>query len=363
MAASNAYFWTAHGWDGSMQMMERSRPYSLRLPSHHRVRTFSGSALTTVIITVQGVMAIKTLIDGLTGSGVTYSQTINVGSIFYPLAVFGLLRISAAMWLTDDYLYHGDIDTLRTNTSSMSDVIPSKADPSLVEVRAQTTMSLLEPTESYSPEQFHRTNSWRSIIFRIVYLVPVCCLLAICFIYMVPRSADDSSLSATTFVMVLFYTIFLSVSVFVLGFYFLKGHSTSSIIPCCNAIWYKIYSAILIALTLVLVIISTLETRKSPCGSYTTYPNDFLVDYEVCPHGLPVLPDHPQIIGKTQVPFGLAILHGIDANDTIDVRLTDEMKVVVSSFQGMCFGTAIANSTNGAPVEPLNDTYVPTTYL
>ncbi|KAH6704371.1 hypothetical protein BKA61DRAFT_618493 [Leptodontidium sp. MPI-SDFR-AT-0119] len=163
-------------FDGSLQMLERSRVYCLRQPTHHRVRLFSGSTLTTLIITIQGVMAIKTLIDGVGGS---YAYTINISSIFYPLAVFGLLRIFAAMWLTDDYLYYGNIDSLRTSTTYASDIASSKDEPALIEVRAQTTMSLLDSNMSFASDRFHRTNSWRGILFRIIYLVPVCCLLAI----------------------------------------------------------------------------------------------------------------------------------------------------------------------------------------
>ena len=360
MAASNAYFWTTQGWDGSIRMMERSQMYSIRLPAHHRVRLFSGSTLTTVIITIQGVMAVKTLIDGTTKGG--YALTINISSIFYPLAVFGLLRIFAALWLTDDYLYYGDIDSLRTSTGSLSDASVPKEEPSVVEVRAQTTMSLLGPAESISSERFHRTDSWRAIIFRILYLVPVCCLLAICLIYIIPTKVKGD-MTVTTFLMVLFYTSFLAVSALLYGFYFLSGHSTSSIIPCFNAIWYKIYTVMLMALTLVLVILACLETRRTPCGAYTTYPSDFVVDANVCPGGFVVLPDHPQILGSVQVPFGLAKFSAINANNTINVDSTDNMKVVVASFQGICFGDALSNASDGAPVEALNNTFVPTTYL
>jgi hypothetical protein len=364
MAASNAYFWTAQGWDGSPEIMERSRAYAYRLPPHHRVRLFSGSALMTVIITVQGVMAIKTLVGGLDGTDAAYSLSINIGSIFYPLAVLGLLRIFAGMWLTDDYLYLGDIESVRTNTNSSVNVTASKEDPSLLEVQAQTTMSLLDSTEFHSSERFHGIKSWRALIFRALYLVPICCLLAICLIYLVPNSAGNSKLSTTTFLMVLFYLTWLAASAIIYAFYFLSGHSTSSIIPCCNAIWYKIYTTTLMALTLVLVIMACLETRKSPCGTYTTYPSDFLVDLSICPHGTAVLGDHPRYLGElVKVPFGIAQLTSINEDNTVNAISTNETKTIVVSFEGMCFGSFLGNASNGAPVEPVNNTFVPTTYF
>ena len=363
MAASNAYFWTALGWDGSLDMMERSRAYSLRLPTHHRVRMFSGSTLISIIITVQGAMAIKTLIGGITGADASYPATVNISSIFYPLAVFSLLRISAAMWLTDDYLYYGDIDSIMPTTSHLSDLKVSNEDISSVDVRAHTTMGLLDSTESLSSEQFHQTNTWRAIIFRIVYLAPICCLLVMCLLYIIPEKLSGSYLTVTTFLMVLFYATFLTASTFLFGFYFLSDRSTSSIIPCCNAMWYKVYTAILMTLTLILVIIACLETRKTPCGVYTTYPRDWASDSSVCLDGIPILANQATEPGVPRVPwFGLAQLVTINSNGTIGQNSTDARTVLVGGFEGMCFGSAVGNSSIGAPVEPLNDTFVPATY-
>lgn len=350
MAASNAYFWTPQGWDGSLQMLERSRVCLLRRPNHHRVRLFSGSTLTTIIITIQGVLAIKTLVDGVVGS---YALTINISSIFYPLAVFGLLRIFAAMWLTDDYLYYGIIDSLGTSTTSASDITSAKYEPHLVEVRAQTTMSLLDTHDSASLERFHRVNSWRGILFRIIYLAPVSCLVAICLIYLIPthgRSVD----SLTTFLMVLFYAFFLAGSVFLYGFYFLSGRSTNSIIPCHNMLWYKIYTCTVMAFMAVLFILAGLETRKAPCGQYTTYPRDLITDLELCPSGYPVAADLPT------GAFGVAEHAVINANGTINKISTDEslMKPVVIEFTGLCFGDFPNIPGPETVLEPLNDTFI-----
>ncbi|KAL5317910.1 hypothetical protein ACEPPN_015012 [Leptodophora sp. 'Broadleaf-Isolate-01'] len=356
MAASNAYFWTNQGWDGSLQMLKRSRAYCLRQPTHHRVRLLSGSTLTTLIITIQGVMAIKTLIDGVGGS---YAYTINISSIFYPLAVFGLLRIFAAMWLTDDYLYYGNIDSLRTSTTYASDIASSKDEPALIEVRAQTTMSLLDSSnESFASDRFHRTNSWRGILFRIIYLVPICCLLAICFVYLIPAHGGLAA-SLTTFLMVLFYAFFLAGSMFLYGFYFLSGRSTNSIIPCHNTVWYKIYSGMVMAFMFVLVILACLETRKSPCGVYTTYPRDLLTDWALCPGSAPLVANQPTDNFRVN-GFGLVEHVTINANGTANATLTDEslIKAVVVPFTGLCFGTAPQLPDVETVLLPLNDTFI-----
>ena len=355
MAASNTYFWTPQGWDGSVQMLERSRAYLLRRPTHHRVRLFSGSTLTTIIITIQGIMAIKTLIDGVVGSN--YALTINISSIFYPLAVFGLLRIFAAMWLTDDYLYFGEIDGFGTSQTSSSDITASKENPPLVEVSAQTTMGLLDVHESFVSERFHRTDSWRAILFRIIYLVPVCCLLAICLVYLLPAHGRSTD-SLTTFLMVLFYSFFLAGSVLVYGYYFLRGRSTNSIIPCCNTIWYKIYTGLIMAFMVVLIILACLETRMSPCGVYTTYPRDLVTDSVLCPHGIPMAATQPNLYTSL---FGLADNVMMNANGTASSTFnngTAATQPVVVPFTGICFGDVPHPANSETVLVPLNDTLI-----
>src|ERR1700761_5036502 len=55
MAASNAVFWTGNSWDGSEEMMNRSRKFCTRLPNHNRINFLSASAAKTLIVTLQGV--------------------------------------------------------------------------------------------------------------------------------------------------------------------------------------------------------------------------------------------------------------------------------------------------------------------
>lgn len=57
----------------------------------------------TTIVTRQGVAALSSLSKGIFGRG-SYDYT-GLDGIFFPLAILGLLRICAAPWLTEDFLY------------------------------------------------------------------------------------------------------------------------------------------------------------------------------------------------------------------------------------------------------------------
>lgn len=354
MAASNAYFWTAQGWDGSVAMMEKSRPFALRLPPHHHIRLVSGSAVTSLIVTLQGVMAIKTLVNGTTStSSGNFSTTISISSIFYPLAFFGLLRLFAALWLTDDYLYYGDIENWRNSPAASSYATASKEPPN-VEIRRQTTMALLEPEHDLSSDRFHPTNSWRGIMFRIVYLVPICCLMAICLVYVVPGHGS-SEFSLTTLLVVVFYLTFLVASLFLYGFYFLAGRTTSTIIPCATSLWYKIYTAILMALMLVLVIIACLETRITPCGLYTTYPDKPIYDISIC-SGYPI--GTGPLAENLPLEFTAIQAHVPVVNGSAEFLSfnTSSVKNVIVGFKGFCLGNFDDNGAIVNDISLLNGT-------
>jgi hypothetical protein len=307
--------------------------------------------LTTLIVTIQGVMALKNLIDGVSASS-SYGATLSISSIFYPLAFFGLLRLFAAMWLTDDYLYIGNVDgiRLRNATTSSSDVPTPKEEPPLVEVRACTTTGLLDSTDSFSSEKFHRADSWQAIIFRIVYLLPICGLLAICLLYIIPMGFD-TEYTLTTLLVILFYASFLIGSLFLFGFYFLSGRTTSSIIPCCNTIWYKLYSCLVMGLMSVLLIFACLQTRATPCGLYTTYPNSPLYDAAIC-GGIPL---GIAAINLTTIGGYIPIENG-----SADFLSTDQSKseFVAFAFDGWCKGKILDNGTIANAVASLNSSII-----
>src|SRR5277367_2553000 len=59
MAAANAVFWTGEvsKWDGSKEIMIKSRKFCTRLPSGPRIPLMSASAMKTLIVTMQGIQA------------------------------------------------------------------------------------------------------------------------------------------------------------------------------------------------------------------------------------------------------------------------------------------------------------------
>ncbi|EHK18148.1 uncharacterized protein TRIVIDRAFT_226259 [Trichoderma virens Gv29-8] len=213
LTASNAYFWTAQG-------------IGVRDLGQTRYCDASGSA--------------SSLYDDESVVSKTFAGTAAIDTIF-----FGLLRVWATFWLTDGYSYateNSGIALMKTGSSTFNLSRPGSI--SQLEAQPMTSIGLLGMgTPSSAPERrFHSTNSWRGWVFCILYILPVVRLWVLCVTYLLPFS-NSESLTITTLLLVAFYLFFLSASLVIYTFYFVRGPSMSTIIPCKTSLWYKIYTS------------------------------------------------------------------------------------------------------------------------
>jgi hypothetical protein len=54
--------------------------------------------------------------------------------------------------------------------------------------------------------------------------------------------------------------------------YIFLGRTTSTLIPCIHATWYKVFTVVLAAMGLVIVVVSALETRQLYHGNLSSLP-------------------------------------------------------------------------------------------
>ncbi|KAF2118330.1 hypothetical protein BDV96DRAFT_569679 [Lophiotrema nucula] len=281
MAASNALFWTADGWDGSETMMVKSRIYCERRPEHARLRFFSFTAGKTLIITAQGIQSISFILGAITSFKRFYVK-FGVQNVFFPFAVLGLLRLAAALWLTEDYTYI-ERQAWESETESRQSTDLEKLNNT-----SNTSLSSIEDQLSHIADaRFVPRNGRRGLTWRIFILLFIACLWLLPIITMLPFRWNIY-LTGTLFAMGIFYFIFLSVTLFSTAACIFTHRSTSTTFPYATKRWYKIYTCILFLLMVSMVIIAMMENRKAPCGAYTTYPptitkpHDFNFDEFLC---------------------------------------------------------------------------------
>jgi hypothetical protein len=282
MAATNERFWTEKGWDGSEKMMEMSREFCTRIPHRSHVRFVSKTMLESVIILGQGVQAGIEMLNG--GQG---GWTTSIGTVFYPLTLFGLLRIPAAGWLSEEGNYtsvHSEETMPFSGPGGEND--EEYLSPERVESRddkiglemlsARTTGLTLHPYHTQRFQSYPR-NNWRGRVVRGFYLCWLLALAALCLKFLIPYQNRHGTVtySITTIVEIIVYAFLALSSVAIFSYYSFKHNTSTTIIPCIQSLWYKVYTVVLFAMMLVLLILAAIETHKEPCGSYSTTRRGF----------------------------------------------------------------------------------------
>lgn len=368
LAASNTLFWTANGWDGSEDMVEATLSFCARLPEDKRVSIFSGEMVKTIVVTLQGCQVVF-LTTGIfqvynLDGGLSFASRMGLDFIFFPVALLGLMRVFACLWLTKDFSYshfsnsrQQAMGTYPKNFGSLSKSIDNDLDslgragnrrwstdtirkaPQLLP--APSGYGLSYPTTltwSSSPVQlrYQPTTTWPSRIFRLFFLTLLIGLWVIAILIAI-WSAD---LTATGFLTLLFYHALLGSVTIILSFYFICGRTTTTIIPCISSTWYKIHTACLFTLAIALFIVGCIETRQTPCGTYTSYPG-YMGDVMGClsTNSVPVRMGQARFTGPLPVP-GIGIWDipegfGIGFHSRI---LNNTNEFVMANFTGTCLG-------------------------
>jgi len=242
MAASNAVFWTADGWDGSEDMISTSRANCIQQPTKTHVELVSGTSLKTLIVGLQGISAVATPSMGIFHSEThSYSDTISISTIFIPLAVFGLFRLPVAYWLSDDFSFVSLEDRVEMDSTN---------------ARSSLLTDRSTKNDSYPP------NSWRGLLARSIFMGMLIICWAITVLDMTPLGGAGL-FSNKSLCIGISYVYWLTATLLITGFLFFKGDSTTTTIPCVGTVWYKIYTLSVGLLFTITFVAACLETRKT----------------------------------------------------------------------------------------------------
>jgi hypothetical protein len=355
VAASNAVFWTPSGWDGTEAMIMNSLPYATRLPEKPRVHMFSVEMGKTIVTVLQGIQAFASLLGLFTHQGDSTTMDA-VSGLFIPIALCGLLRLFPARWLTDDFYYTVGRDDRMLRYSGMLEpwmqrdtaypgvpqhypprdgMYPGMSEHMPQRERRHSVDSLIEhpigdvmsPTHggmSSLREPLSIKRLWLSAVFKMFYMVPFLCAWTLAFLFITPWISTVNTpgvWSLSSYMLGLFYMAVLTPSIAIYTFYFIKGETTTTIIPCISSRWYKAYSVYVLLNIVALVTISSIETRRAICGKYTAMPEKY---------------GDPCATGDTKllhVAPGGSITFGLAQN------LTAIGQFAVANFTGTCLGT------------------------
>ncbi|KAI1406129.1 hypothetical protein F4819DRAFT_286954 [Hypoxylon fuscum] len=332
MAATNALFWTSRGWDGSEEMVNLSSPYCTHLPEHTHMTLLSREFLKTVIITLQGTQAVVALGMALGGKSASdgFVTYMGVDLIFFPLAYIGLLRLFCAFWLTDEFAYTS------LNSKKPIEEAPTTAKFDDARISLDSLLDNGSADRIHKETRFLPTSFWASKIFRAAYLLPILGLWTIVILFLI-QPGGGKEFTLTSFLVALFYLVFLSVSIVLCGYYLARGR-TSTTIPCISSTWYRCYTGLLIGMVLVIFISACIETRHTACGKWTSAPFS-AGDYSACSNER--TPSVIEMDSNKYPAFGLATINpSRDQNN----ETLGEGEFWVRNFTGHCLGL-MSNTT------------------
>jgi len=280
MAASNAIFWNGSRWNGSEEMMLRSRNWVTKLPKKSRVAFISPSTLATVAMTLQGAGAITYIVQ--TGTSNWRAPGLALPNIFYPIAVLSFARLPASIWLSSRYGYDTSRKKKQCQTFKSSPEI--KYDHVEPRYHLDCASELGDWSRVFQPSQTVRPAAAESRLKPPstlgARLCTVIALLMTCFgcggcayvsvLAAGPRPFVIITGASSLVLRMLYFTLSVSgLCIFV--FYILKGEASNTVVPCMNSLWYKGLNILIISLALTAFILSALETRIGPDGQATTY--------------------------------------------------------------------------------------------
>jgi hypothetical protein len=288
LAACNAVFWDSEKarWDGSEEVMLRSRAWLIKVPEQKHAPLLSASSLTTVVLTLQGVQAGFIIYSALIPD-TTYHFGQGLPNVFIAIAILGLMRLPAALWLSDDYGY---LDIAQTagdsgrNAAETSAVTMGEAGDRLLELEPRTTivsplsttLSNLSEITTTDKRRLHSSRSPRGLAYRVWWFLSITGLLsgaAVSTSHLIwGNRRSFRYISLSHLLTNILYFVLSAATVSITSTYIFLGRTTSTLIPCIHATWYKMFTVVLAALGLVAVLVAALETRQLYNGDLSTLP-------------------------------------------------------------------------------------------
>jgi hypothetical protein len=272
LAAVNAAFWDTktRRWDGTHHALFLSRRYLTSAPESSHVNILSGSTLATIVLALQGVQAAFFLVGDAVSSFIGFPD--GLPTTFLPIGLLGLLRLPAAAWVSHEWGY-----TFPKKRSELGDKIG--------ELGIEYTALRTSETMGEDPEQhqFQRiqerrlldTRSWKCLVYRAWWVLSISgfMTLAIRDIATNFNPYDrNQPLSISDLLYLLLYLELCTGFLLITPALVLRRDHASTIIPCIQSLWYKLYTGFMMLTALAAVIVASLETVQLPDGSFTTMP-------------------------------------------------------------------------------------------
>ncbi|KAH8729046.1 hypothetical protein GQ44DRAFT_503021 [Phaeosphaeriaceae sp. PMI808] len=259
-AAANSAFWTGNSWESSQIVAEDARPCCIHVPRHTHINLMSKSAAQTTIVALQGAQTLADFAKGFQEGD--SGEELAVPTIFAFITLIGLYRLTVAPWLVDDFHYV-DVESDRVLASSLD----TKCKEDII----------IRPSIASDPINILRLWSIRTFFFA-----PLMIQLVMTILTLVPFPGKGLIYTATCTALTIFSIYLLFGTLCAMLWQFFKQQDGHIVLPAVNTGLYKAYTISIFAGLLALLVIAGLETRRTFCGVYTTFPAGLGLDALLC---------------------------------------------------------------------------------
>jgi hypothetical protein len=260
-------------------MMLRSREWATKLPSKTHVDIVSASSVATIAMTFQGIGTVCQLVKA-SRNGSWHSSSVPLPSTFFPVALLSLVRLPAAIWLSNDYAYEKP-GTAREEEEDA----PLNADYStrFIRLRPRVQNSAPSPDLSFQNEIYTTkdstsrllpSNLLKSRLWRTLWLALALTVNAFGIYLCVSNNGPRPGIiimQSSQLAFSILYSVLNASGMVIIVFYLLKGYATSTMLPCMNSRWYKALTMLIGVLAVIAVVLAALETKIGPGGEFETY--------------------------------------------------------------------------------------------
>jgi hypothetical protein len=189
-----------------------------------------------------------------------------------PIGLLGLLRLPAAAWVSNEwgYTFPKKRNELGYKTGELGK-----------EYTALRTSEVMreDPEECQSQLNKERrlldTRSWKCLAYRAWWILSISGLMALAIrdiTAMFNPYTRNQPLSVSDLLYLILYLELCTGFLLITPALVLQRDHASTIIPCIQSLWYKLYTGLMMLTALAAVILASLETVQLPNGIFTTMP-------------------------------------------------------------------------------------------
>jgi hypothetical protein len=285
LAAVNAAFWDTktRRWDGTDRSLVLSRRYLTTPPESSHVKLLSGSTLATVVLTLQGVQAVFFMVGNAVSKFIGFPT--GLPTTFLPIGLLGLLRLPVAAWVSNEWGY----TFLKKGKNKWREEERLRFQKELGykggELGVEYTELGASEAAGEDPEEYPLrlikerrllgTRSWKCLAYRAWWILSISGLMALA----IRDIAEDfnpyqrnAPLSISQLLYLILYLELCTGFLLITPTFVLRRDHASTIIPCVQSLWYKLYTGLMMLTALAAVVVASLETVQLPDGSYMTEP-------------------------------------------------------------------------------------------